>query len=231
MLPLVPMAFAAALWDQGEADAKRTNSTWYSTEFPTMITRWREAFQTKLLPFFYVELCTEYGAEEPKEADFWLAQRSALKLPEVGFAVTTDIQRALHPPDKQDVAQRLALEVLRLVYGQAVISRGPELLSASVNAENVTLLFSNASLASHAGIYVGGHVCPGDQDSMATDPLVKFQSLSYRIDGPRVHVRCASPDGLVQINSDAAQCFLYGPTGLPAPPVQYRCNHTLAVVV
>ena len=41
--------------------------------------------------------------------DFWYAQRSALALPWTGFATTTDIQRALHPPDKQDVAARLLL--------------------------------------------------------------------------------------------------------------------------
>ena len=28
MRPLLPMAFRFALWDQGEADAKRSNSTW-----------------------------------------------------------------------------------------------------------------------------------------------------------------------------------------------------------
>merc|ERR1712232_1061345 len=125
---LLPMTFRAALWDQGEADAQRTNSTWYSTEFPKMIKGWRAAFDSPSLPFFYVELCTEYGAEEPKEHDFWLAQRAAVALPNVGFAVTTDIQRALHPPDKQDVASRLALEIRRIVYGDDVVSRGPELL-------------------------------------------------------------------------------------------------------
>ena len=28
IVPLLPMTFKLALWDQGEADAKRTNSTW-----------------------------------------------------------------------------------------------------------------------------------------------------------------------------------------------------------
>ena len=92
---------------KGEADAKRTNSSWYTEEFPRMITGWRESFQTPGLPFVYVELCTEYGAEEPKEKDFYNAQRSALTLPASGFATTTDIQRALHPPNKQAVADRL----------------------------------------------------------------------------------------------------------------------------
>ena len=48
---------------------------------------------------------------EPRTKDFWLAQRSALALPQVGFVTTTDIERNLHPPDKQDVAHRLVLEL------------------------------------------------------------------------------------------------------------------------
>jgi len=177
--------------------------------------------------------CTEYGAEEPKESDFWLAQRSALALPSVGFAVTTDIQRALHPPDKQDVAYRLNLEVLREVYGHNVASRGPELISASANGSDVIFVFSNSTLKSHGGILVGskatcqqseGLNVPRVSDSVATDPLNNFQSLNYTIDGSKVIVHCAAPEGLVQINSDHSECFLYGPSGLPAPPVQHRCK-------
>ena len=69
--PLLPMKFTAALWDQGERDEKTTNTTWYSTEFPKLITGWRAAFKTLELPFVYVEICHENGAEEPKEKDFW----------------------------------------------------------------------------------------------------------------------------------------------------------------
>lgn len=66
MEPLVPMTFRAALWDQGEADAKRTNSTWYAYEFPIMIQGWRDSFEVPDMPFIYVELPSEYDAEEPK---------------------------------------------------------------------------------------------------------------------------------------------------------------------
>ena len=45
--PLLPMRFLAALWDQGERDAKTTNTTWYSTEFPAMIQGWRAAFESE----------------------------------------------------------------------------------------------------------------------------------------------------------------------------------------
>jgi hypothetical protein len=50
-----------------------------------------------------------------KEKDFWeFGQRAALTLPKVGFATTTDVDKsALHPPDKQDIAPRMANEILR----------------------------------------------------------------------------------------------------------------------
>lgn len=59
IVPLLPMTYRFALWDQGEADAKRTNSSWYATEFPTMIKGWRDHFEAPSSGFFYVELCTE----------------------------------------------------------------------------------------------------------------------------------------------------------------------------
>ena len=121
------------------------------------------------LPFVYVELCHELGAAEPKEKDFWqFGQRAALRLPKVGFATTTDVDKsALHPPDKQDIATRLDLEVRRLALGQHVVARGPELISASYNATSseLTVRFTNASLVVYHGIVVppplgGCHVPP-----------------------------------------------------------------------
>jgi sialate O-acetylesterase len=226
------MTFRAVLWDQGEADAKRTNSSWYAQEFPHMILGWRDAFEVPDMPFFYVELCTEYDAEEPKEDDFWLAQRAATELPQVGFAVTTDIQRALHPPDKQDVADRLALEVRRIVYGEKVVSRGPELLSAEADGKTVVLTFSDASLTTHAGIFVGdSDACDKDAGSVVTDPLSNRTTLNYTISGAKMTVSCESPSGLVRVNADYATCFLYGSAGLPAPPIQQPCSPTESVYI
>ena len=67
------------------------------------------------------------------------------------------------------------------------------------------------------------------QYSRATDPI-KNQALNCTITGPTVTVDCADSNGLVQINGDKiTQCFLYGPTDLPAPPVMVFCNTTMPV--
>ena len=187
----------------------------------------------------YAELCKVMGQEDSLSNNFWSAQRAAaVQLPAIGFATTTDIQRATHPPDKQDVATRLALELRRVAYGEAVVSRGPELLStvtrlvahaAATTVANSTLLtlrFSNSSLSSHAGILVGNaSTCGNSMDGLASDP-VKKRPLSYSITGDTLSVHCSEPNGLVRVNADYTECFLYGPSGLPAPPLLLACNGT-----
>ena len=251
MVPLLPYSFRLALWDQGEADAKRTNSTWYATEFPTMIERWRAAFGNgppgPALPFFYVELDSEYGAQRPKEADFWAAQRAALALPATGFASTVDVERGLHPPDKMDIARRLLLEIRRVSYAEhTVVSRGPELLSHSVKPAPRTtsaraptstptmqmqLTMSNASLAVHGGIFVGTNAsCSGSNASDGSShdgALMQLPStpLNYSISGNTITVNC-TPGTDVMLNAETSECYVYGskPPYLPAPPVSVPCS-------
>ena len=89
------------------------------------------------------------------------SQRSALSLGNVGFATTTDVQRQLHPPDKQDVAARLLLELRRLALTDtesthSVVSRGPEVLAHTTLANGSMLLkMSNTSVYVSAGILTG----------------------------------------------------------------------------
>ena len=224
MTPLLPMTFKAALWDQGEADAKRTNSTWYTHEFPAMISGWRSNLETTSLPFIYVELCTEYNADEPKESDFWMAQRSALTLPATGFATTTDIQRALHPPDKQDVADRLLLSVQRLAYGLPVVSRGPTLVSSKFSGGTLVATFSNTTLEVGPGIFVAGKDCAVAGNAFVSKATKKAVPLKFTIAGPKVSIACAAGD-TVYVNADVANCFLYNSANkLPAPPIEIQCK-------
>ena len=282
MVPLLPMSFRVALWDQGEgtvllafgcsisisgmsevclcrlfvsADAKRMNASWYRESWPAMISGWRQELKQPGLPFVYVELDGQMHDEEPHDTvDFWAAQRAGSDLLAVGFATTTDIQRGTHPPDKQDVAVRLALEVRRVALGERIVSRGPELLSVGATrlgnngATGLVLTFSNNSLVSAGGVLVNssctgkqppkwcGHGCGGQNkaDSLAMD-AASNQPLHYTISEGEVTVECLGPNSRVRINSDSSRCFLYAAGGstavpgglqLPAPPVLVRCNHT-----
>lgn len=231
--PLLPMRFLAAIWDQGEADAKRTNTTWYAHEFPKMITGWRASLETPGLPFVYVELCHEDGAEEPKEPDFWEhGQRAALALPATGFATTTDVDKsALHPPDKQDIAPRMALEIRRLAYGEDVVSRGPELVSASLDVGKLAITFTNASMHIGPGVVVpppeADPHCAAKLSSAVTQVHNGVVAMvPFTLSGNKLVVDCKAGDAAqpVLINGDNAVCFLYGTvSGLPAPPLSLPC--------
>ena len=74
---------------------------------------------------------------------------------QVGFATTTDIDKsALHPPDKQDIAPRVALEIQRLAYGKNVVARGPELLASTFVDGKLTMTLTNSSMNINKGVVV-----------------------------------------------------------------------------
>lgn len=242
--PLAPMNFKAVLWDQGENDVccngAHTNATWYRHEFPLMIQGWRTAFGTPRLPFIYVELPREFGGYEPRTRDFWLAQRSAIALPATGFVTTTDIERALHPPDKQDVARRLVLELRRVAYGEGLTARGPEMISLRRDTSgDVVLTFSNKTLETHAGIYVGVEATCAATRGTAKDMVVTVadanstgghgpqHGVPYSLDSTKGSLTIAKADctsgSWLWVSADISSCFLYGPARLPAPPLFLTC--------
>jgi len=148
-----------------------------------------------------------------------------LVLPSVGFAVTTDVDRhGIHPPDKQDVANRLLPELRRLAYGEAVTGRGPELVRAKVTNGKLALKFSNASMEVHAGILVGHDENCLSRKGLSGVAFGPAGALNYTLDGDTLSVTCPSTDALVKINSEKTTCFLYGPSGLPAPPIEVACH-------
>ena len=247
MIPLTPFTFAAALWDQGENDFKH-GGEYYAAAFPHMIEQWRTAFNDAQLPFVYVEM--DQGPKGYSQ-DFWLGQRNATSLANVGFAVTTDIQRALHPPDKQDVASRLVLEVRRIAYNDSAIPTRPEVLAikASDSPAGFVVTFSHA-VTSQGAVFAGGRSnsqCGNLSDDSAAVDLTAIHpgpGNSYstprapgcaecprtEIDSTRtvITVTCPKPDSVVQINGHGS-CYLYSNAGLPVAPFCVNCNDTQKV--
>lgn len=110
----------------------------------------------------------------------------------------------------------------------------------------LTLVFSNTSLVVKAGILVdepagGCGVGPGNLSSavMQVNAGGVAVPVPFRIDGDVLVVECMAtevyrdtdaPRGTnataqpVVINADGALCFLYGPAGLPAPPLSIPCT-------
>mgnify|MGYP006192627033 CR=1 FL=1 len=82
-------------------------------------------------PFYYVQIAPfNYGSQDPTVlAQFWEAQAAAQQaIPKSGMVVINDIATLndIHPPNKQDVGQRLAGigtggQLCRLVAGVSAV--------------------------------------------------------------------------------------------------------------
>jgi sialate O-acetylesterase len=126
--PLVPFAMRGIIWYQGESNAGRAYQ--YRTLFPLLIKDWRARWGQGDFPFLFVQLANyQPEAKEPIDDD-WAelreAQTMALLLPNTGMAVIIDIGDAndIHPGNKQDVGNRLALNARHLVYGEIIAYSG-----------------------------------------------------------------------------------------------------------
>ena len=143
--PLIDYKIKGVIWYQGESNAERAYQ--YQKLFPLLINDWRDKFKDKNLPFFFVQLANyKQKKEQPGDSD-WAelreAQFKALKLPNTGMAVTTDIGNGedIHPKNKQDVGGRLASIALAKVYNTKIDYSGPLYKSYNIKGNTVTVDF------------------------------------------------------------------------------------------
>ena len=122
--PCHAYTIAGFLWYQGEANAHMPGAESYADKMKRLITGFRKQWQEGDLPFCYVQLPdfkigTYYGNEEERASD-WDAlraqQESVLSLKNTGMIRTMDIgeENDLHPHNKKEVGERLALLADRL---------------------------------------------------------------------------------------------------------------------
>ncbi len=140
--PLLNLSIRGAIWYQGESNASRAHE--YASLFPDMIMDWREHWEQGEFPFFFVQLAAYDQPSEPMWPELREAQRKALELPNTGMAVTIDIGHPanIHPENKWDVGKRLAINALKVVYGQDIIFSGPVLEKAEPAGDQMKLTFS-----------------------------------------------------------------------------------------
>ncbi len=142
--PLLPYALKGVLWYQGEANAGRAYQ--YRLTFPLLIQDWRARWKEEL-PFYFVQLSSFGAYQNSNQGSDWAelreAQTMALRLPNTGMAVTTDIGNPhdVHPTNKQDVGKRLAANALKYTYGQDVLPAGPMFEAVSFKKDYAVLSF------------------------------------------------------------------------------------------
>ncbi len=217
--PLTPFAIRGAIWYQGESNAGRAYQ--YRSLFPAMIRSWWQAWGRSDFPFLFVQLANFLKVkEEPGESE-WAelreAQSMTLTLPNTGMAVIIDIGEAndIHPKNKQDVGERLALWALARTYFKDVVYSGPLYSFMNVRGSEIVLHFEHVAggLVAKGGEPLKGFAIAGADR--------KFVWAEARIEGETVVVRSdqvAEPVAVRYAWADNPVCNLYNASGLPASP-------------
>lgn len=153
--PLIPFGIKGAIWYQGEANASKYVQ--YRTLFPAMIADWRQAWGQGDFPFLFVQLAN-YGKRETQPTNpNWAGQREAqtkaLALPKTGMAVIIDIGQSdnIHPKDKMDVGNRLAISALHVAYGQDLVYSGSMYDSMKIEGDRIRITFKHVG----SGLMIG----------------------------------------------------------------------------
>jgi sialate O-acetylesterase len=152
--PLVPFAIKGFLWYQGESNCFLKDRVNYTYKMKALVDGWRKDWGAEL-PFYYVQIAPfEYSSSqgEPKLdkydlPEFWEAQSAALKIPNTGMAVITDLfdgGGGIHPGYKWEVGRRLALQALDKTYNERLVSDGPVYDKMKTKGKELVLYFDNA---------------------------------------------------------------------------------------
>lgn len=231
--PLTPMMLRGAIWYQGESNAGASAAD-YAALLKTLIADWRAQFGREL-PFGVVQLAN-FG--EP-----WHGTRATLvreaqavvaaQTPGVGLAVAIDLGEArIHPPDKRNVADRLALWARAKVYGETnLVFQSPLYQACTVSGGKVRVQFDTG----------GARLMVGELDDLHAVRETPGQKLrGFEIAGPDgkyVPADAVLDQGCVVVSSAEVPhptmaryawatnphgCNLYSAAGLPAAP--FRTN-------
>lgn len=145
--PLIDYKIKGFLWYQGESNTHKPDE--YANLQPAMINDWRSKWHQGNLPFLFVQLPGfmdyTYSPVESEWALFREAQAKSLSLPNTGMAVAIDIGEwnDIHPDDKKDVGERLAIAAQKIAYGENVVYSGPKYQSQTIEGNKIILSFIN----------------------------------------------------------------------------------------
>lgn len=217
--PLLPLGIRGVIWYQGESNVGRAYQ--YRTLFPTLIADWRRAWGQGDFPFLFVQLAN-FGEPQtlPGDSD-WAelreAQLMALSVPKTAMASAIDLGEAfdIHPKNKQDVGERLALCALATVFGRDGEYSGPLYAGMSLEGNAIRLRFEHVD---------GGLVAKGSETlegfAVAGADRRWFWA-DARIEGETVMVSSAFVSHPVAVRygwHHNPKGNLYNRVGLPASP-------------
>ncbi len=239
--PLVSYRIAGALWYQGEGNTPR--GLQYRRILPLLIQDWRSRWGQGDFPFYIVQLPNLYPKQsQPAESHHWTELREAQfltwqRVPNTGLAVTIELGEAdnVHPRDKREVGQRLALIALANTYGRDIEYSGPVYQSMAIEGNKVRIRFTHLGGGLVARALPETYIIKGSQTEKLIPPNPNSQLQGFAIsgtDGKWVWANAAIEGDSVVVHSPAVAvptairyawadnptCNLYNQAGLPAVP-------------
>ncbi|HUH19034.1 sialate O-acetylesterase [Albibacterium sp.] len=221
--PAINYRIKGFLWYQGETNSGRPKE--YGKLLPALIADWRSKWGQGDLPFIYAQLPNfmevNYSPSESDWAQLRQSQLQALSIPNTGMSVGIDAGEwnDIHPLNKKDIGERLALWAEYLAYGaKDLVHSGPIYQSHTIEGNKIILSFNNTG----SGLMVKGG---GDLYYFAIAGADKqYVWAKAKINGDKVivwndditnpmYVRYAWAD-----NPEGAN--LYNKEGLPASPFE-----------
>lgn len=218
--PLHRFPICGVIWYQGETNVIQNDGLKYFDRMKALIEGWRKKWNLDFA-FYFVQLAPHTGYQDGNLPPVWEAQVESLKLPKTGMAVVTDVTGNvgdIHPRNKLDVGNRLALWALAKTYGKKnVVFSGPLYKSMKIEGNKIRLAFA----------HTGGGLVSRDGKPLNEFQVAgadgKFVPAEATIDGKTVLVQAAGVDAPAQVRfgwHKAANPNLMNKEGLPASPFQ-----------
>lgn len=218
--PLLPYPIKGICWYQGESNVAQPQK--YFAYQQSLIRDWRKQWKNDTLPFIFVQLpgfqSYQYLPSQSNWAMLREAQLKSLSTLRTAMAVAIDLGEwnDIHPDNKKDVGDRMALAARHLAYGDTVTYSGPLFSRGEVRGSEMIIQFN----------HVAGGLTTLDGEPPASFAIAgedkKFIPAKARIQGSNVivwnekisnpvYVRYAWADNPVQPN-------LCNSAKLPASP-------------
>ena len=218
--PIISYPIKGILWYQGESNAGRPRE--YTALLEALIHDWRQKFQDHHMPFIYAQLPNfmdvAYLPSESNWAELRESQLKALSVPHTAMTVNIDLGEwnDIHPDNKKDVGERMALAALKLAYNEDVVYSGPLYKDHRIEGNKVIISFSHtgSGLITDDGEALGEFAVAGEDRKFvwakARIEQDKVIVWSEKVPDPQ-YVRYAWADNPANPN-------LYNREGLPASP-------------
>jgi sialate O-acetylesterase len=212
--PVINYRIKGAIWYQGEANVGRADQ--YAKIFPLMIQNWRDTWEIKDFPFYFVQIAPWIYAGLDSDNSVLLreAQAKSLSVPKTGMVITLDIATVMniHPPFKMEVGERLANLALSNDYGKIGPTLGPVCQSMVSDGVTMKITFDNTA----SGLVSKNEFIPefeiAGQNGKYVRAVAKIVNNEVWVSSPEVR----EPESVRYCWRNGAIGTLFNTDGLPA---------------